>query len=252
MTREQPYEDFTEAEYGRLLRLAKAGYRFIAFPEYRTASPPCVLWRHDLDFSVHRGLALARIEAEAGVRSTFFLNLHSRFYNALEPEVAERVREIVALGHDLGVHFDPSFYGARETSLEDALRREQELLEDTFECSVGSFSLHNPGPSPWSDDDELAGLVNAYGAYLRDHFGYCSDSHGYWRFQPLSQVLAAREHERLQVLTHPEWWVPEPMSPRERVSRCIDGRAAAQHARYEAVVAALDADAGGRSVSGSP
>jgi hypothetical protein len=45
--------------------------------------------------------------------------------------------------------------------------------------------------------------------------------------------------ERLQVLTHPEWWVPEPMSPRERVARAIDGRARRQHARYDEIMKAM-------------
>jgi hypothetical protein len=32
-------------------------------------------------------------------------------------------------------------------------------------------------------------------------------------------------HKRIQVLTHPEWWQKEVMRPRQRIQRCIDGRA---------------------------
>ena len=233
------YEDFTEAAYRDLIRLAKRRYRFLAFPDYRDAPPGSALWRHDIDFSVHRARALAKIEADEGVRSTFFVNLHSRFYNALEPEIAELVRELVALGHEVGLHFDPSFYAGRPKPLEETLAREQALLEDVFEAPVRSFSFHNPALEGWADDrDEIAGMVNAYGAYLREHYVYRSDSHGRWGEPPLAELLETGDAERLHVLTHPEWWVPEPMSPRERVSRCIDGRAAAQHARYESVAAA--------------
>ena len=233
------YEDFTESAYRDLIRLAKRRYRFLAFPEYRSAPAGSVLWRHDIDFSVHRALALARIEAEDGVRSTFFVNLHSRFYNALEPEIADLVREIVALGHDLGLHFDPSFYAGGRKPLDHALATERALLEDVFETPVRAFSFHNPALEGWADErDEIAGMVNAYGAYLRERYVYRSDSHGRWRDPPLAEVVAAGEAERLHVLTHPEWWVPEPMSPRERVTRCIDGRAAAQHARYDLVASA--------------
>ena len=234
-------EDFTEAAYRDLIQLAKRRYRFLAFDDYRDAPPGSLLWRHDIDFSVHRALALARIEADDGVRSTFFVNLHSRFYNALEPEIAELVREIVALNHNLGLHFDPSFYAARPKPLEEALERERALLEDVFEAPVRSFSFHNPALEGWADErDEIAGMVNAYGAYLRGHYVYRSDSHGRWGEPPLTEMLEAAEAERLHVLTHPEWWVPEPMGPRERVSRCIEGRAAAQHARYDAVAAAAE------------
>ena len=232
-------DDFTEAAYRDLIRLAKRRYRFLAFSDYRDAPPGSLLWRHDIDFSVHRALALARIEAEEGAVATYFLNLHSRFYNALEPEIAERVREFVALSHKLGLHFDPSFYAGRPKPLEEALAGERALLEDVFEAPVGAFSFHNPALEGWADErDEIAGMVNAYGSYLREHYVYRSDSHGRWREPPLADLLSAGDAERLHVLTHPEWWVPEPMSPRDRVSRCIDGRAAAQHARYDAVAAA--------------
>lgn len=235
---EESYPQFTEAGYRELLRVAKARYAFRSFREFRDAPAGTVLWRHDLDFSVHRALALARIEAAEEVRATHFVLLHSGFYNALEAEVAERVREIVALGHDLGLHFDPRFHDGRD--LDDALARERALLEDLFATEVTAFSLHNPDVAGWSDGrDEIAGMVNAYGSYLTKNYGYASDSNGYWRFAPLDEVLAHGEHERLQVLTHPEWWVPEPMSPRDRVSRAIDGRARRQHARYDEVMSAM-------------
>jgi hypothetical protein len=235
---ESSYPQFTEAGYRELLRIARGRYRFGSFRDYRSAPAGTALWRHDLDFSVHRALALARIEAQEGVRSTHFVLLHSAFYNALEAEVAERIREIGSLGHDLGVHFDPRFYEGRD--LDAALARERDLLETVFETEVSAFSLHNPEIAGWTDDrDEIAGIVNAYGPYISAHYGYASDSNGYWRFTPLDEVLQSGSYERLHVLTHPEWWVPEPMSPRDRVSRAIDGRAQRQHARYDDVMNAM-------------
>ena len=230
--------DFTEAEYDRLIGLALQHYRFASFVDWQDAPPGTVLWRHDLDFSVHRALALARIEADAGVRATYFLNLHSAYYNALEGEVAARVREILSLGHELGLHFDPDFETSR--SPRDALTAERTLLEDVFGVPVRTFSLHNPVVAGWSaDDDEVAGMVNAYGAGLRERFTYCSDSHGVWRHRRLHDVLEEAAEERLHVLTHPEWWVPEPLPPRERVTRAIEGRAARTQERYERVSAAI-------------
>ncbi len=229
--------DFTEAEYRDLLRLAKRSYRFIRFPKHATARSGAALWRHDVDFSVHRALALARIEAEEGVHATYFVNLHSRFYNALEEEVATRIDEIASLGHDLGLHFDPTFYAARGPGLDEALRLERNLLEELFATPIDAFSLHNPQIAGWSSDrDEIEGMVNAYGAGLKARFAYCSDSHGEWRHRPLREVLESGEDERLQVLTHPEWWVPEPMPPANRVERAISGRAASVRARYSETV----------------
>lgn len=231
-------EDFTEEAYGRLVRVAARNYRFIRFAEWGDAPAGTVLWRHDVDLSVHRALALARIEADAGVRATYFLNLHSPYYNALESDVTERVREILALGHELGLHFDPSFDTSRGAVA--ALAVERALLEDVFGVKVSSFSLHNPVIAGWSADaDEVAGMVNAYGRGLRERFAYCSDSHGVWRHRRLYDVVEEASDVRLHVLTHPEWWVPQPLPPRERVTRAIEGRSARAHERYDRVAAAI-------------
>ena len=229
---------FTEGAYRELVRLAGARYAFVSFTECKRVGAGSLLWRHDLDFSVHRAVALARIEAQEGAHATYFVQLHSPFYNALEAEIAAGIREILELGHELGLHFDAQFYGRAAGDHE--LTRERALLEEVFETDVRAFSLHNPPlGGPRDDRDVVAGMVNAYGPYLSKHYGYASDSHGYWRHAPLADVLASGEHERLQVLTHPEWWVPEPLSPRDRVSRAIDGRAARQHSRYEEIIAKL-------------
>jgi hypothetical protein len=242
---DDPYSQFTEDGYRELLSLAKQRFTFGSFRDYRDSPEGTLLWRHDLDFSVHRASALARIEAAEGVRATHFLLLHSAFYNALEVEIVERVREILSLGHELGLHFDPRFYGANPP--DDALAGERALLEHVFQTEVAAFSLHNPELAGWTDGrDEIAGMVNAYGSHLGEHYGYASDTNGYWRFAPLQDVLTNGDHKRLQVLTHPEWWVPEPMSPRDRVSRAIDGRAARQHVRYDELMKAMRRENVGR------
>ncbi len=108
-------------------------------------------------------------------------------------------------------------------------------LEDMLGVSVAAFSFHNPDSGGNWHELELeraAGLVSAYAPSIRRNYKYCSDSNGYWRFTPLPEVLA-EGHERLQVLTHPAWWTPEPMPPRARVERCIMGRARAQGAEYD-------------------
>jgi peptidoglycan/xylan/chitin deacetylase (PgdA/CDA1 family) len=236
---------FTEHAYRELVRVAKARYAFVSFTEYETAAAGSVLWRHDLDFSVHRAVALAQIEADEGACATYFVQLHSPFYNALEAEIAAGIRAIVDLGHELGLHFDPHFYGRHVG--EQELARERALLEEVFETPVRAFSFHNPTLNGLRTDvDFVAGMVNAYGPFVSTHYVYASDSHGYWREAPLAEVLGAAEHERLQVLTHPEWWVPQPLSPRDRVSRAIDGRAARQHRRYDEVMTAMRRRGSGR------
>jgi hypothetical protein len=240
--------DFTESNYKRLLQMASVHYSFEAFGT--TCTTPHVLWRHDIDMSVHRALALAQIEADAGVRATYFVLPHSRFYNLLERTVTLRARTITSLGHSLGLHFDARFYGEIRTAdeMSERLAQERDTLENLLDAPVLAFSFHDPTTADvlHFDDDIVAGMVNAYGRNVRGGYVYCSDSNGYWRHDRLEDVLSLRP-ERLHVLTHPEWWVPQVMSPRERVSRCIDGRAAAQHLEYDTSMAAI-----GRTNVGGP
>jgi hypothetical protein len=224
--------DFTEAAYRELVRQARARYRCLSFRDAFTA-PGGVLWRHDIDMSVHRALALARIEREEGVLATYFVHMHSRFYNALEDAIVDRLREIVSLGHEIGVHFDLRSWSGRP--LADAVAAERAMIESTTGATATAVSFHDPDVTTLPDDDGIAGLVNAYGRTIRERFEYGSDSNGYWRFKPLRDVIAGAG-PRLQVLTHPEWWVPEPMPPRARVARCIDGRAAYLSAKYDAAM----------------
>ena len=234
-------QDFTETAYRSLVRQAKARYRFLSFGEAASAEAG-VLWRHDIDMSPHRAAALARIEHEEDVRATYFVYLHSRFYNALEDAVVERLRAIAALGHAFGLHFDPRFTPSG-TSLADAVAAERAIVERTIGVAVTALSFHDPDVpgQTMSDADEIGGLVNAYGRGIRSRFEYGSDSNGYWRFKPLAQVVA-ESGPLLQVLTHPEWWVPEPMAPRGRVQRAIDGRAAYLSAKYDAAMKEVGRD----------
>ena len=235
------FGDFTEVEYRKLLRLAKANWEFISFPDYRRLGRVC-LWRHDIDFSAHRAYRLAQIEAEEGIRATYFVHLHSRFYNALEDEVAQLISSIQALGHMLGLHFDPHFWVAFQNDRCDSLQQmrfERRIMQRLFEAEVPAFSVHMPDTGDWPgiDADSVCGMVNAYGPYIRSSYRYCSDSNGYWRFDRLKDVLESATDEKLHILTHPEMWTPEAMSPRARVTRCIEGRAARQQRWYDDTLA---------------
>jgi hypothetical protein len=220
--------EFTELYYRNLLQIAKKNYNFTSFCNYKSEES-IILWRHDVDFSVHRSLELAKIEQDEGVRSTFFIYLHSEFYNVFELEVTHCIREIIKAGHEIGVHFDPAYYEGKIKSyedLEDLLSYEKRLLEEIFKIEVKVFSFHNPDIGDWLkfDDEIIAGMVNTYSHHFKNNFGYCSDSNGYWRYEQLVDVLEKREQSQLQVLTHPGWWTPENIPPMERVYRAVLGR----------------------------
>lgn len=231
-----PFEDFTELGFRELLRALKQGdYRFCRYGD--SFSGRHVIWRHDVDVSMHRAARLAEIEAEEGAVATYFVNPRCCYYNLLESEIAVLVNRIRDCGHEIGLHFDGKAFGVQNWSLvelETSVARERSLLEMILGVPVRSLSWHNPDMSNLLGfgASVIGGLVNAYGADLRRDYVYCSDSNGYWRFQPMADVIAAG-HARLHLLTHPEWWTPEPMSPSARIDRAILGRARAVRQDYD-------------------
>lgn len=228
------FDDFTRENYSRLIELAKRQYVFKRFTDY-APHERFALWRHDVDFSPQAAVRLAEREARAGVPATYFVSLHSEFYNLLERDVTESIRELIRLGHDVGLHFDPDYDQVRDTAtLVSGLARERRILDDLLGRPTAVFSFHNPTAQTraW-DAAEYDGMINAAAAYFYTDVGFCSDSNGYWRDRRLEDVLTQATDQRLQVLTHPEMWQDTPMSPRQRVQRCIDGRAHRTIERYE-------------------
>lgn len=235
--------DFTEARYREVLRAALARFHFVSLDQ--AVADDCTrhgiaLWRHDIDISPHRALKLARIEAELGLASVWFVHLGSAFYNPMEPVVAAILREISRLGHEIGLHFDCAASRAGDgAGAEEELRVEALALAAIVEAPVSSFSLHNPTVPGGASLDSLrhGGLINASAPALYNRFSYCSDSNGIWRFRSLHELIADPDTRRLYALTHPVWWTPEEMVPRDRVRRAIEGRASTVLAGYDALLA---------------
>lgn len=226
-------QDFTETYYENMLRRSKENYNYIQFKDYN-AYENFILLRHDVDFSLSRALSLAKIEASLDVRSTFFIDIHSAFYNLFEHSQFEKVKEIISLGHDIGLHFDANFYEIfDENTLQKYLLSEVELLENLYNIQIGVFSFHNPSKSTLKFDKAYYGdMLNCYGSAIKD-IKYCSDSNGYWRFERLEQVLDGQRHSKLHINLHPGWWQTEVSTPREKVFRTIYGRANANMNLYE-------------------
>jgi hypothetical protein len=238
---EPDWSQFTENGFRALLKALKAeNYHFVFFGESEERRPSGarqVLWRHDVDVSMHRAARLGAIEAEEGVQATYFLNPRCEFYNLAEPGILQLARSLAAQGHALGLHFDAGAYDTTEWTLESlrrAVGQERSLLEAILGAPVQAMSRHNPDLSNLLEfkDETVCGLINAYSEGHRRDFVYASDSNGYWRFKPMEQVIGAG-HERLHLLTHPEWWTPEPLSPSARIDRALQGRARVLRSVYD-------------------
>jgi hypothetical protein len=218
---------FTIDTYRSMVITACANWKITSYEHVKNIDR-FVVWRHDCDMSLNRAKFISSLDADLGIQSTFFINLHSTFYNAFELSQTKLIREIVSDGHKIGLHFDYEYLEdcASPGCLTEELIREAQLLERIAESTVGVFSFHNPNfNTAQHTDHEYGGLVNCYSNWMRENVHYSSDSNGYWRHKPTPEVLEDKLIKRLQVLTHPEWWLTEISKPRDRVLRCAYGRA---------------------------
>jgi hypothetical protein len=227
------FSDFTLEEYRLLIRQAKKNYKFVTYTEF-DPNQRCILWRHDIDISPAMALETAKIEAEEGIKATYFILLHSDFYNLLNPANYEIIESIKKLGHNIGLHFDPFFYDIfSEHELDEAIIFEKEILEKTFDIKIDAFSFHNNTPFTLSCENEMyGGLINIYSKKFKS-VPYCSDSNGYWRYRRLKDVLETSEDFNLHVLTHEVWWRNEVMSPKQKILKCIEEQGEATYNIYE-------------------
>lgn len=241
MTNREKYrfDDFTLSNYDRLLDIAlKNGYMF---SDYDLNTPSKnnlkreIIWRHDVEFSVHRALKMARIEHEKGIKAHYFFQIHCEFYNIFEKEIYGLAKQIQALGHYVGLHFDAHFWEiSSKEHLEDCISRDHTILEDLLSAEIKSFSFHNTTPALLSmDDTYYAGLLNVYAKEIKVKYRYNTDSTGIWRYERLEDVLNDGSIQYLQVLTHDGMWQNEAMAPRQRVLRCINMRAQRRIESYD-------------------
>ena len=97
--------DFTHSVYRDLLKvLCDTGYSFFTFEELSEKSEQIsgshVVLRHDVDRFPRRSLALAELEAELGIRSTYFFRVKPVSFSE---KVIARIKE---LGHEIGYHYE--------------------------------------------------------------------------------------------------------------------------------------------------
>lgn len=175
--------------------------------------------RHDIDFSPVAALNMAALEAQAGIRSTYFLLFASPHYNILAEDHRDFPRRLTDLGHEVGLHYDVRAYArSGEASLVDSLVAEAEFLGKLSGVEVKSIAMHNPsiyGEDPFRDTQLF---INAYDDRFTKDIVYLSDSCGAWRDSAISE-LGERIPPRLQLLIHPFFWGEDELDRWQRLER---------------------------------
>ena len=212
--------DFTYDAYRKLIHLLeKNKYSFCSYENY-PRSEQCVIMRHDIDYSLEQAVKLARVEAELGIRSTYFVLLTSDFYNPASSNSYRDLHEILNLGHHIGLHFDETAYSYDDYSLEYYIRKEARVLSDLLDVNINAFSLHRPNQKTIETQLQIPGLVNSYGEEFFHGFKYLSDSRRRWR-EPVEDIISSKQHLRLHILTHAFWYHDQEQTIRKTIEDFI-------------------------------
>jgi hypothetical protein len=217
--------DFTAAGYAALLAAFQArGYETRGYDNAEPARRHLVL-RHDLDMSLEAALPIAAIEAEAGVRATYFVLLRTEMYNIQSPASARALAAIAGQRHEIGLHFDAALYADDDRALEAAAEAECAVLEQILGRPVAAISFHRPAPRLRGRAGRLAGRRHAYEPRFFSEMGYCSDSRGAWHHGGPLDHPAVAAGRALQLLIHPIWWRDGAgATVQERLDRFAHGR----------------------------
>lgn len=226
MTNREKYhfDDFTLENYKRLVNMAiEKGFKFILHKDDYVEERRDVIWRHDVEFEPDIALRMAKIENEAGVKATYFFQLHTGYYNLFDTHYRQVFYDIKDLGHHVGLHFDCRYWGINdEARLDEFITLDRQYLEKNLNVELDTFSFHNTTPFTQSClEYRYGGLINVYSSFFKEHYNYCGDSLGYWRFDRLEDVLNDEKVRHLQVLTHDGNWSEEVLSPRKRYEKML-------------------------------
>jgi hypothetical protein len=201
----EPSCAYSLPHYRHLLEAAKQRYWLPLVRDVARGLPErdFLLIRHDVDITPWSALRMAQLEHELGVHTTYYYRLHAPFYNLMDGAVLDSVRQVAAMGHEVGLHYEPGFF--LERGMDPVAGTRADLR--TFEALVGfrthSIAQHQPAAGPVLADISPDHPCAYQPALVRD-IPYFGDSGFHWRE---GCVCTKFHHRRLHTLIHPHSWV---------------------------------------------
>jgi hypothetical protein len=203
-------QPFTWRTYEAYLCTAlESGFRFLGFDvladDSQLPDDPFVLLRHDIDYDPEWALPISKLETKQSIRSTYFFQADSPYYELDSAVTISVIEEILRQGHWLGVHFD-----ANQLKDDAEVAENVEIaalsFEQKFGVRVAAASFHMPTYRPVKQVRLKNRRINTYASLFFDQIAYFSDSNQDWRGKDILKVLEEKQHARIQFLVHPIWW----------------------------------------------
>jgi len=209
-------EDFTLKSYVKLLAYLDQIYTIVPFCKLPNKDTPYLILRHDIDISLPAALKMARIERDLGIRSTYFVLFSSEFYDTCERNNVEILKQILKLGHEIGLHYYPTQYRLYKQNPKKILKREIQLLENILGTKIYSIARHGP----WDRDPfaRIKEYINANHLYMRRDL-FVHESNRAWI--PLHGLLELlnKPPKKVQLLVHPENWQEDKIDRKTLIER---------------------------------
>lgn len=210
--------DFSYNHYIQTLEKIKTTHKISTFGN---SSKNDVILRHDVDASLDAALNMAKLENKIDVSSTYFILFSSEFYNPFTLESSKIIKEILGLGHKLGLHYNELFIVKNNLNPSETLKQEIELLEQHFSTSVEAIAAHESDLNKKIPINLPDGVIDAYSDEFFVKRKYLSDSAQNWREGCFCKHI--ENFEQLQILTHPMWWSEDGKHRDEIMKSFING-----------------------------
>lgn len=141
--------DFTLKIYSNLLQtFLSKGYEFITFEEYCEGkrAEKFIVLRHDVDLKCQNSLATAKIENSLNIKSSYY------FRTLPDSNNLEIIKEIVALGHEIGYHYeDMSLCGADSQKAVEHFKKWLAYFREFY--PVKTICMHGAPTSKYDSKD---------------------------------------------------------------------------------------------------
>ncbi len=212
---------FTTENYISTLKKYKETHKFSFF---NNCSSNDIILRHDIDFSLHDALRIAKIENTLEIKSTYFILLHSELYNPFGSVSSKKIIDILELGHQIALHYDEKFFHQSHVDISDGIKKEIDILEQHFDTKINAVVRHNPSISGKKIPVNLpSGVLDAMSDNFTLKRKYISDSVRYWR-ETQGHLFCSDENDfsELQILTHPALWTDKVLSREEALLRIMN------------------------------
>jgi len=226
--------DFSLGHYRQVLQEAKGrGYQFRLCREFASApvtDGQVLVLRHDVDCSLDWSRQVAALEYEEGVRSTVFIRVDAKFYDASSPANRRVLRWLVEHGFEIGLHYTLPAESTGLAADVESVCRNKARLEDLAGCSIDGLAEHMPrrrGRDVVAGQEAIIERLLRDGAFRYDAYSplflsgltYLSDTNQNWR-RGCVHTWLGRE-PKLYVLTHPVWWFVRSAERRDAIIQSL-------------------------------